>query len=77
LDTIPNLVSASYRWEFVFSLALGTMILEEVMDLVGCTKQGPVPIPFLVMKLPISLADERAHGDSELMVDFLPKRVGA
>jgi hypothetical protein len=29
------------------------------------------------MKLPISLPDERAHGDSGLMVDFLPKRVGA
>jgi len=31
----------------------------------------------LVMKLPISLVDEKAHGDSELMANFLPKRVGA
>jgi hypothetical protein len=31
----------------------------------------------LVMKLPIGLADERAHGDSGLVVNFLPKRVGA
>ncbi len=29
------------------------------------------------MKLPTSLADERAHGDSGLMVNFLPKGVGA
>jgi hypothetical protein len=29
------------------------------------------------MKLPNSLADERAYGDSGLMVNFLPKRVGA
>jgi hypothetical protein len=32
---------------------------------------------FLVMKLLTGLTDERAHGDSGLVVNFLPKRVGA
>jgi len=38
LDTIPNSVSASSSWEF------GATILEEVVDLVGWTKQEPVQI---------------------------------
>ena len=44
LDTIWNSVFVSYKWEFVFSFVLGTMILEEVVDLVGWTKQEPVQI---------------------------------
>ena len=54
-------------------------ILEQVVDLVGCIRHCSFSLKgsFLVMKLLISLADERAHGDSELMVNFLPKRVGA
>jgi len=44
LDTIRNSVSVSYRWESVFSFVLGTMILEEVVDLIGWTKQEPVQI---------------------------------
>ena len=54
-------------------------ILEQVVDLVGCIRYCSFNLKgsFLVMKLLISLADERAHGDSELMVNFLPKRVGA
>jgi hypothetical protein len=38
LDTFRNSVSASYSWEF------GAMILEQVVDVVGCTKQEPVQI---------------------------------
>jgi hypothetical protein len=78
-DTIRNSVSFPYRWEFVSSIAPVAAILEHVVDLVGCIRQllvQPQEI-LLVVKLLISLADERAHGDSELMDNFLPKRVGA
>jgi len=79
MNTIRNSVSFPYNWEFVFSIAPVAAILEQVVDLFGCTRQLLVSLKrsFLVMKLLISLADGKAHGDSELMVNFLPKRVGA
>ena len=54
-------------------------ILEQVVDLLVVLGNCSFSLKrsFLVMKLLISLADEKAHGDSELMVNFLPKRVGA
>ena len=80
MDTIRNSVSFPYNWEFVFSFDLwrefwnkSWMLLVVLAE--GCTFRAQES--FLVMKLLISLADERAHGDSELMVNFLPKRVGA
>lgn len=42
MNTIWNSVSFPYDWEFVFSSILGTVILEQVVDLVGCIRQVPV-----------------------------------
>ena len=79
MDTIWNSVSFPYKWKFISSFGVGAVISEQVMDLIECISQLSPQARgyFLVMKLLISLADERAHGDSELMVNFLPKRVGA
>ena len=41
-NTIRNSVSFPYNWEFVFSSVLGAVILEQVVDLVGCIRQVPV-----------------------------------
>ena len=79
MDTIWNSVSFPYKWKFISSFGVGAVISEQVMDLIECISQLSPQARgyFLVMKLPIGLVDERAHGDSGLVVDFLPKRVGA
>lgn len=43
-DTLDTFRNSAYKGEFVFSFVVGAMILEEVVDLVGCTKQEPVQI---------------------------------
>jgi hypothetical protein len=39
MNTFWNLASVAYTWEFVSFFAVGVVILEQVVDLVGYTKE--------------------------------------
>ena len=45
MNTIRNSVSFPYNREFAFSVVLGAVILEQVVDLVGCMRQVPLQAP--------------------------------
>jgi hypothetical protein len=78
MDIIRKSVSFLYDWEFVFSFPWSSDFRKSWVWLVVSGKSlFRFEKSFLVMKLPNSLADQRAHGHSGLMVNFLPKRVGA
>jgi hypothetical protein len=80
MDTIWNSVSFPYKWRFISSFGAGAVISEQVMDLIDCISQLSLRAQGMLFGYEVAYESsriERAQGDSGLVVNFLPKRVGA
>lgn len=80
MDTIWNSVSFPYKWKLISCFGVRAVILEQVVDLIESIIQLSLQGRGILFGYEVahkSNLDERVQGDSGLVLNFLPKRVGA
>ena len=76
MDTIWNSVSFPYKWKFISSFGFA-VISEQAMDLIDWISQLPQQARGIPFGYEVAYWSMRERRYSRLVVNFLPKRVGA